>query len=131
MDLNLTFDAAIMSDVIEHLSAPGEAVETVMSHLAPGGRLYITTPNPTGFGIVARTLLRGRPNVYYDHVTCFLPEHLQALCDRYNFRLADLFYFTQLDRRSLTNSLYSGVTRVAGELMPRVSASLMAVIQRP
>ena len=40
-----TFDWIVMSEVLEHLRQPEEAIRRCVSWLAPGGTLLITTPN--------------------------------------------------------------------------------------
>lgn len=40
----MSFELILMLDVLEHLDAPGEALDTVAQLLAPGGRLVLTVP---------------------------------------------------------------------------------------
>jgi 2-polyprenyl-3-methyl-5-hydroxy-6-metoxy-1,4-benzoquinol methylase len=42
------FDTILMMAVLEHLSAPREALRAVRLHLAPKGNLLLTTPSPLG-----------------------------------------------------------------------------------
>ncbi|MBE0533480.1 MAG: class I SAM-dependent methyltransferase [Rhodospirillales bacterium] len=42
--LGETFDLIVLSDVIEHVGNPGMALANMAHHLAPGGRIVITTP---------------------------------------------------------------------------------------
>jgi 2-polyprenyl-3-methyl-5-hydroxy-6-metoxy-1,4-benzoquinol methylase len=128
MDLGRTFDVAVMMEVIEHVEAPARAIATALKHLAPGGRLYITTPNPTFFGDIVRTL-RGRPmSVYWDHQTLFAPEHVQAICDRHGFALAEVRLFTQRDQHSRLNRLKSAINAGLGRINPRLNTSWLGVI---
>jgi 2-polyprenyl-3-methyl-5-hydroxy-6-metoxy-1,4-benzoquinol methylase len=129
MKLDRRFDLIVMSDVIEHLDAPGVAVRVLVEHLAPHGRLLITTPNPTHFGTLAKSFLRRAPSVYYDHVTCFMPEHLQAICDRHGYRLAEVNFFGHVDRRTLIHLVKSRVARAVGRLSPRLFPSFMVVVE--
>jgi SAM-dependent methyltransferase len=46
----LTFDAVVMVEVIEHLEDPLTAVEDAVRLLSPGGALVLTTPNRTYYG---------------------------------------------------------------------------------
>ena len=45
-----TFDAVVMSHVIEHVDAPLTVLERCMTLLKPGGRLVLLTPNIRSFG---------------------------------------------------------------------------------
>lgn len=131
MALGRRFEVIVMSDVIEHLDRPGQALQVLMRHLAPGGRLIVTTPNPTYAGTLARALLNRRLNVYHDHVAAFLPEHLAAACNRHGWRLAELGFFGNLDRRSPGLRLKSALMVALGRLAPRLSGWFVAVIEAP
>jgi 2-polyprenyl-3-methyl-5-hydroxy-6-metoxy-1,4-benzoquinol methylase len=52
-----SFDVIVMSEVIEHLSAPHLALGAVHRLLRPGGALYLTTPN---LGSLSRWVLRDK-----------------------------------------------------------------------
>ena len=43
------YDLIVMIEVIEHLTAPWETLRALRECLAPGGRIYLTTPNRNGF----------------------------------------------------------------------------------
>lgn len=66
------FGAVIMSEVIEHLITPKHYLQEIRRVMAPGGVLYLTTPN---FGSLARLLI-GR------HWRVFGPQHLQLFRPR-------------------------------------------------
>jgi len=129
MKLGKRFETIVMSDVIEHLDAPGVALRTLVEHLAPQGRLLITTPNPTHYGTLTRAVLGRSPSVYCDHMACFMPEHLQAMCNRYGYRLSAVYFFGYIDRRSLTNIIKSRMGRAIGRLSPRLCASFLAAVE--
>ena len=129
MDLGRRFEVIVMSDVIEHLDRPGQALQVLMGHLEPGGRLIVTTPNPTYAGTLARALLDRSLNVYHDHVTGFLPEHIAAACVRHGWRLAELGFFGNFDRRSARHRLKSSLAMALGRLAPRLSGWFVAVIE--
>jgi SAM-dependent methyltransferase len=118
-----------MSDVIEHLDRPAEAVRSLAKHLAPDGELWITTPNAGYLGHTAAALRGRAPGIYWDHVACYLPEHLQALCDRHSLTLAEVSFFSFTDQRSTTLRLKSGVVRALAALAPRLHNSFLAVIR--
>jgi 2-polyprenyl-3-methyl-5-hydroxy-6-metoxy-1,4-benzoquinol methylase len=128
-DLARTFDAAIMVEVIEHVESPVRAIANTLKHLAPGGKLYLTTPNPTFLGDIVRTL-RGRPmSVYWDHQALFAPEHVQAMCDRHGFVLSEVRLFSQRDHRSPGNRLKSKIIARLGRWNARLNTSWLGVIE--
>lgn len=129
MSLADRFDLIVLSDVIEHMNAPVDAVVNLMRHLKPQGKLCITTPNPLSLLGLTRLPLGQAPNVYWDHVACYLPEHIQAICDRYGFALKAIYYFDHVDRRTRLLSAKSYLSIAVGKLLPRVSSSFMAVIE--
>ncbi len=124
------FDLIVMSDVIEHVNSPMLAIGNLAKHLAPGGRLLITTPNATHYGLVLRAWIGRGTGVYYDHVCAFLPEHFQVICRRLGLQLAETIFFSHMDARSLGNRMKSRVARCLGSFMPRCHSSLLVVIQR-
>ena len=129
MNLGRQFDVIVMSDVIEHVNAPGLALQTLMSHLKPSGRLLITTPNPTHYATIVRAIF-GRPqNVYYDHVGCFLPEHIQAMCNRFGYNLAAVYFFGHIDRRTLSMRFKSHVSLLIGRQMKRLNGWFLAIVE--
>mgnify|MGYP001811442567 CR=1 FL=1 len=44
-DLGRRFDAIVAGEIIEHIDTPGTFLRNMRRHLAPGGKLYVTTPN--------------------------------------------------------------------------------------
>lgn len=129
MHLGRTFDVIVMSDVIEHVNAPGLAMQTLVSHLRPSGRLLITTPNPTHYATLVRAILGSPQNVYYDHVGCFMPEHIQAMCSRFGYNLSAVYFFGHIDRRTLSMRLKSYVSLVIGKRMKRLNGWFLAVVE--
>ncbi len=119
----------VLSDVIEHLDSPGIAIRNLAGHLNPGGKLIITTPNLTHYGLLIRAISGGNLSVYYDHVAGFLPEHVQALCNRFGYRLSAVYFFGHIDRRTFGNLVKSSLSRLLGRLSMRLNSSFAAVIE--
>ena len=80
---NGSFDAVLLSEVIEHLTPPGPTVREAVRVLAPGGRLLVTTPNYRSlWPLLERTvdLLKMAPAMAGEqHVTRFTPSSLRRL----------------------------------------------------
>lgn len=129
MNLGRHFDLIVLSDVIEHLEAPVTGVRNLMRHLSRDGHLLITTPNPTSFSMIVRSLTGRRPNVYYDHVTCFMPEHIQGICDRHGYHAERYLFFDHADKRNLKLQIKSIASRLITSLNPRLATSFLAIIR--
>lgn len=126
--LGETFDLIILSDVIEHVANPGTALVNVARHLGTGGRIVITTPNATFAGSFLKVLCRLPPNVYWDHVALYAPEHIQALCDRHGFQLRVTAFFTLPDRRTPSVLIASAIIATLARVWPRFHASFLCII---
>lgn len=128
MQLGEKFDLIVMSDVIEHVNAPVNAIGNLLRHLSPGGVLVVTTPNATAGNILLRALLRQPFNVLGDHVTLYYPEHFQAICDRVGGRIQSIGMFDHVDRRTMSTRIKSWMFRLMTRLSPRLSSSMLVVI---
>jgi 2-polyprenyl-3-methyl-5-hydroxy-6-metoxy-1,4-benzoquinol methylase len=129
MELGRKYDVIVLSDVIEHMNAPVTGVCNLMKHLQVGGKLFITTPNPTAINLLARAVLGRNINSYWDHVSCFSPEHIQTICDRYGYRLSCVYFFDHIDRQNLSNTIKSHGVRMISRINPRLATSYLAVIE--
>ena len=71
-DLGRSFEVVWAGEIIEHLSCAGGFLDAARRHLAPGGRLVITTPNAFA---VSNFVYRigGRPRINKGH-TCWYDE---------------------------------------------------------
>ncbi len=78
-----SFRAVAMSDVIEHLAEPGEALDRAAGLLEPGGALFLTTPDAGSR--VARALGRRWWSVLPMHVQYFTRGSLERLLRRHGF----------------------------------------------
>lgn len=123
------FDLIVMSDVIEHVHAPFKAIANLAQQLSSEGRLLITTPNPTHYGLVIRSWLGMQTQVYYDHMSAFLPEHFQAMGNRLNLDITEVAFFSHLDRRCVANYMKTGLARLLGRFVPRCHGTFMVVLQ--
>lgn len=122
------FDLIVMSDVIEHVNAAVPAIGNLAKQLSPNGRLVITTPNITHYGLVLKAWFGGQTSVYYDHTAGFLPEHFQVIGNRLGLQLTEIYFFSHHDTRSLGMSLKSNIARFLGAIMPRSHNSFMVVM---
>jgi SAM-dependent methyltransferase len=71
--LGRTFDTVLAGEVIEHLENPGRFLDCARQHLAPGGQIILSTPQPFALANLAYAW-------YKFPKTCSNPEHTLWLC---------------------------------------------------
>ena len=128
MQLDERFERIVFSEVIEHIETPGAALRNLLAHLAPDGRIYVTTPNPTYFADVAKAVFDRAPSVYYDHVCAFYPENLVVLCSRCGGEVIEGAFFSFPDDRP-RYVWKSRLLRTVGRLSPRLHAAFVLVVR--
>ena len=82
------FDAVVLGDVIEHLPRPGEALDRVATHLAPGGAICLMVPNAGSR--LARALGARWWSVIPTHVQYFTRASLRTLLARHGYEVLDV-----------------------------------------
>lgn len=80
-----TFDVVTLGDVIEHLIAPGEALDRIRELLVPGGVLWMALPDAGSH--VARAMGRRWWSVLPTHVQYFTRHSMATLLARHGFEL--------------------------------------------
>jgi SAM-dependent methyltransferase len=78
------FDVIVMHDVLEHIDAEHQAIETVVKHLNPNGYFLVTVP--------ASEFLFGHHDVQLGHFRRYTRTTMKRALGR-NFRLVNLRYF--------------------------------------
>jgi SAM-dependent methyltransferase len=82
------FAAVTMGDVIEHLPGPGAALDHVARLLAPGGVLWLATPDAGSR--VARALGRRWWSVIPTHLHLFTRRGMTLLLERHGFEVLEV-----------------------------------------
>lgn len=80
------FDTVVMGEFIEHVERPFDVLRSVHRHVAPGGRLVLSTPNVLAASIVPTEYLNLRFWYTEEHVYCFSPRWMWRIIDRCGFR---------------------------------------------
>ncbi len=81
------FDTVVAGEVIEHLSNPGAFLERAAAHLAPDGRLIVTTPFPFSLMNTLYALVKfPRTCSNAEHTCWFCPRTLSELVRRHGLR---------------------------------------------
>jgi SAM-dependent methyltransferase len=86
-DLGETFDLVVAADLIEHLPNSGMFLDSLRRHLAPGGRIVVTTPNPFNLDQWAGVGRRNAVAVNEQHVLWLDPVTMFQLTRRLGFSI--------------------------------------------
>lgn len=128
VDLGKRYDAIVMADVIEHVEQPPRALVNLTRHLAEDGTLFVATPNPGYLSDLLRAVFNRGPHVFFDHMSLFAPEHIQAICNRHGLTLKATYFYSEIDARSRLLRVKSHLLRIAAAASPRLNQSFLAEI---
>ena len=92
----VTFDLIFAGDLIEHLSNPGLFLANCRKHLAPGGRLLITTPSAFNLFNLAEKLTKREPTVNADHTCYFNSKTLKKLLEKNGMEAVEVSFLYSL-----------------------------------
>lgn len=90
-DLGRTFEVVWAGELIEHLDNPGHFLDAARRHLAPDGRLVLTTPNVFGVSNFVYRLW-GTARVNAEHTCWFCEVTLRQLLERHGFEVEEISY---------------------------------------
>lgn len=91
-DTGKKYDVIVAGDLIEHLENLGDFLTCCQSHLRPGGRLLLSTPNPWYWRNVVKALLFGRVSSNCEHTLWMCPTVLGQLLARHNMKIEHWHY---------------------------------------
>ncbi|MBI5405870.1 class I SAM-dependent methyltransferase [Candidatus Kaiserbacteria bacterium] len=128
--LNKRFDVIFAGDLIEHLSNPGLFLAHAKQHLAPGGRLILSTPNAFNLFNIAEKFSKGEPTVNADH-TCYFNEKTLRQSLRKNGwrveRIDFVYSLGVLHRESWKKKILNGMYWLLSLFTPRFIETLAVV----
>jgi SAM-dependent methyltransferase len=81
------FDAVHIGDVIEHVSNPVGLLRFALRHLAPGGRIYATTPSPFCWQEIVHFVRHGYGGRNAEHTAWITPSMAMEIAHRAGARL--------------------------------------------
>lgn len=122
LNLKAEFDRVIAGDIIEHITCPGQMLDSARTLLRPGGELIVTTPNAFGLPRYLRFLTkRFREND--EHVMCFNFENLFNMLDRHG--LSPQTAMTCYQQRSTSGGLMFRLGRSVFRQVPRWGGTIL------
>lgn len=129
----IAFDVIFAGDLIEHLSNPGLFLDTAKQHLAPGGRLILTTPNTFNLFNIAEKLTKYEPTVNPDHTFYFNSKVLAKLLEKNGMHADAVHYVYSLEythkesfKKKFLNLLYAILSRFTDKF-----TETLVVVARP
>jgi SAM-dependent methyltransferase len=132
IQLNAKFNTIVAGELIEHLSNPGAFLSSARKHLAPGGKIVLTTPYPFGLlGVLYAALKFPKTCQNLEHTCWFCPQTFQELSRRAGLRIAhwELFPMYGEGDPSFAYGVFVGLIRAFHWLLPkRLSCSSMLII---
>lgn len=91
INLKETFDCIIAGELIEHVSNPGQFLDSMANHLKLDGQIILTTPNISSlflYGLVVVANKTQDPT----HVFYFDKKNLEELVTRHNLKITQTKY---------------------------------------
>jgi SAM-dependent methyltransferase len=139
--LKTSFEVIVAADTIEHAENAGRFLGALEQHLAPGGSILITTPNPNGLVRILELVVKGRSKANPAHTCWYTGQVLDQLARRVGLTVAEEAWIDEMrkyhrpDRgkrlaRRVASRMLIGGNRVACRLFPQLSETCAFVLIR-
>jgi 2-polyprenyl-3-methyl-5-hydroxy-6-metoxy-1,4-benzoquinol methylase len=106
------FEAVVASEIIEHLVNPGAFLVCLRKHLAPGGRILITTPHAFGMAFFLEVLVWNEEHMNDDHTMIFSKKNLALLIRKCGLEVKEFHWLIQ----DSTTMHSGGATRIIAKI---------------
>jgi len=93
VDIGERFDRVICGDVIEHVDNPVKLLKFLGRHLTPGGKIFVSTPNPYCLRVLREVFFKGTMVVNFDHITWQNPCTMNEVAARAGLQLTAYYLF--------------------------------------
>ena len=90
---NSFFDAITMWDVIEHLPSPTKTLISLQQNLAPGGHIFIVTPNFRG--LMSKFMQRKWPHLIRGHIYYFDKKTIKKTLEKCGFEIVSISSYSR------------------------------------
>lgn len=107
-DLGERFERVVLGEVIEHVDNPVALLKFARRHVAPGGLVLCTTPNPFFLTYVVEALRSGSYIPNAEHVGWITPTMALELAHRANLELEE-YWHAQGNGKTLARKAIVGV----------------------
>lgn len=126
-DLGERFERVFMGEIIEHVDRPVALLQFAANHLAPGGRILATTPNPLYFREIFANLRQGLTVPNAEHVSWVTPAMALELGRRANLDLAEYWLAQGRSRSPFKRPLHLARDVVAGKYSEFFTAQFLFI----
>lgn len=92
--LNENFDTIVAGELIEHLSNPGNFLDSCHNHLKKDGKLILTTPNSFWIENTIRKIF-GKLHINIEHTAWYDDIVLTQLAERHRFEVIEIKYIIE------------------------------------
>jgi len=96
--LDNSFDAVSIIEVIEHVENPSQVLREIYRVLKKGGRMFMTTPNPSHISIFLKYLRNKRVRIHCDHLHTWNWEMLAWLVHNAGFKDIEICFWGFVDQ---------------------------------
>ena len=103
-DLGERFERVVIGDVIEHVNSPVRLLQFASRHLAHGGLILVSTPNPYWIKHIVSTFVRGTVVTNADHISWVSPSAALELGRRAGLCLQE-YWLMRLGKASTKRAL--------------------------
>jgi 2-polyprenyl-3-methyl-5-hydroxy-6-metoxy-1,4-benzoquinol methylase len=93
LDMGERFERIVIGDVIEHVDDPVKLLKFAARHLAPGGSILCTTPNPFYIGYMVEMFRHGMVIENAEHVNFIIPSNALEIANRAGVNLTAVHHF--------------------------------------
>lgn len=94
VDIGERFERVVLGDVIEHVDNPVALLRFAARHLAPGGLIVCTTPNPLYIGNFLEIIRNGILIANAEHISWITPSNAMELASRAGLSLTRLHHYS-------------------------------------
>ena len=121
-ELQQQFDTIIAGELIEHLANPGLFLQQARKHLAPNGRIVITTPYPFSLAYTLYAIFKFPRTCQNNEHTCwFCPQTMKSLAERVGLKVVywDLIEDYRLDNPAWRYKLFVRFVMLFRNFLPK------------
>ena len=104
-DLNEKFDVIVGGEILEHLSNPGNFLNSIKKHMHENTRLILTTPNAFSLRRMIGMILNGKLIENKEHVAYYSNVLIAQFFKRNGFKVKTIKYLHSEDRNKVKKFL--------------------------
>lgn len=127
---DIKFNVIFAGDLMEHLVNPGFFLENAKKHLAPGGRLILSTPNTYNLFSIAGKIANEEPVTNSDHTFYFNRRTIKTLLRKCGWEVNQFGFMYSLEydiKESSKKKFLNVIYRILSWFTPKYYETLIVV----